>query len=280
MALQNNKIKILGDFIKSRRERIKPDHIEIASRYGRRRTPGLRREEVAQLAGVSITWYTWLEQGRVGSVSREVLESVARALQLSSDEQVHLLRLADYGGERNSSPSTGEAYPELQTIIDQVNYPAIIANHRTEVLAYNRMATEIITDFHAIPADERVMTRLIFTEPNLRKQLVNWNEFANYTMGVFRIYYDQKAGDHWFESFVQQMFLECGEFKRLWQLHNIQQKKAILYTFDHCVAGRLFFQLNTFSNINGDEDLHCCIFTPIVSTGTEEKLADLRQLSY
>ncbi|MGK5510279.1 helix-turn-helix transcriptional regulator [Brevibacillus formosus] len=279
MALENDKIKILGDFLKTRRERIKPDRIETASRFGRRRTPGLRREEVAQLAGVSITWYTWLEQGRVGSVSREVLESVARALQLSSDEQVHLFRLADYGGERNASLNTGEAYPELQTIVDQVNYPAIIANHRTEVLAYNRLATEIITDFHAVPTNERVMTRLIFADPNLREQLVNWNEFANYTMGVFRMYYDQKAGDRWFEAFVQQMCLECADFQRLWRLHNVQQKKAILYTFDHCVAGRLFFQLNTFSTINGDEDLHCCIFTPIVSTDTEEKIADLRKLS-
>ncbi|MFC0216245.1 helix-turn-helix transcriptional regulator [Paenibacillus chartarius] len=279
MVLENDKIKILGDFLKSRRERMKPDRVEIASRFGRRRTPGLRREEVAQLAGVSITWYTWLEQGRVGSVSREVLESVARALQLSSDEQAHVLRLADYGGDRNASLKTGEAYPDLQKIIDQVNYPAIIANHRTEVLAYNRLATEMITDFHAVPADERVMTRIIFADPNLREQLVNWNEFANYTMGVFRMYYDQKPGDRWFEAFVQRMCLESGDFQRLWRLHNVQQKKAILYTFDHCVAGRLYFQLNTFSTINGDEDLHCCIFTPIATTGTEEKLADLRKLS-
>lgn len=277
MAADNNKFRILGDFLKSRRERIKPDHIEIASRYGRRRTPGLRREEVAQLANVSITWYTWLEQGRVASVSREVLESVARALQLSTDELAHLLRLADYGGEKNASPSNGEAYPELQIIIDQVNYPAIIANHRTQVLAHNRMAAEIITDFHSIPVEERVMTRLIFADPNLREQLVNWDAFANYTIGVFRTYYDQQIGDPWFESFVQQMCLECEEFKRLWRLHNIQHKTAILYTFDHCIAGRLFFQLNTFSNINGDADLHCCIFTPIAGTDTEMKLADLRQ---
>lgn len=277
MAMENEKFKILGDFLKSRRERIKPDGIEIASRFGRRRTPGLRREEVAQLAGVSITWYTWLEQGRVASVSREVIECVARALQLSSDEQAHLLRLADYGGERNSSPNTGEAYPELQTIIDQVNYPAIIANHRTEVLAYNRLATEIITDFHAIPADERVMTRLIFTDQNLREQLVNWKEFADYTMGVFRMYYDQNASDRWFEAFVRKMCLECVEFQTLWRLHNVRQKKAIHYTFDHCVAGQLFFQLNTFSNINGDENLHCCIFTPIANTVTEAKLASLRK---
>ncbi|WP_127529940.1 helix-turn-helix transcriptional regulator [Paenibacillus kobensis] len=277
MAAGNERFKILGDFLKSRRERIKPDGIEMASRFGRRRTPGLRREEVAQLSGVSITWYTWLEQGRVASVSREVIESVARALQLSSDEQAHLLRLADYGGERNASPNTGEAYPELQTIIDQVNYPAIIANHRTEVLAYNRLATEIITDFHTIPADERVMTRLIFTDPNLREQLVNWKEFADFTMGVFRMYYDQHASDRWFEAFVQKMCLECADFQMLWRLHNVQQKKAIQYTFDHCVVGQLFFQLNTFSNINGDENLHCCIFTPIANTVTEEKLAVLRQ---
>ncbi|WP_028591612.1 helix-turn-helix transcriptional regulator [Paenibacillus massiliensis] len=279
MALQNDK-KILGDFIKSRRERIKPDQIEIASRYGRRRTPGLRREEVAQLAGVSITWYTWLEQGRVGSVSREVLESVSRALQLSSEEQNHLFRLADYRGDSHPSSSTGETHPELQAIIDQVNYPAFIANNRTEVLAFNRMATEIITDFNAIPTDERILTRLTFTESNLRDQLVNWNELADYTIGAFRIYYDQKPGDQWFESFVQHMCLESAEFKSLWELHNIQQKKAILYTFDHCVVGRMFFQLNTFSNINGHEDLHCCIFTPIENSGTAEKLMDLQQVSY
>ncbi|MWC29157.1 helix-turn-helix transcriptional regulator [Paenibacillus sp. MMS18-CY102] len=280
MAIENAKFKILGDFLKSRRERIKPEGVAIASRYGRRRTPGLRREEVAQLAGLSITWYTWLEQGRVASVSREVIESVARALQLSSDEQAHLFRLADYGGERNASLNTGEPYPELQAIIDQVNYPAIIANHRTEVLAYNRLATEIITDFHAIPADERVMTRLIFTDPNLREQLVNWQEFADFTIGVFRTYYDQNASDAWFEAFVQQMCLVSEEFQTLWRLHNVQQKKAMHYTFDHCAAGQLYFQLNTFSNINGDDNLHCCIFTPIANTVTEAKLADLRQSSY
>ncbi len=278
--MPNNKTKILGDFIKSRRERIKPDHIEIASRYGRRRTPGLRREEVAQLAGVSITYYTWLEQGRVGVVSREVLESVARALQLNSDEQSHLLRLADYGEEINANASTGETHPELQAIIDQVQYPAFIANNRTEVLAYNRMSMEIITDFNAISANERILTRLTFTESNLRDQLVNWNELADYAIGAFRIYSDQKPDDPWFKSFIQQMCIESLDFKKLWRMHNIQKKKSIQYIFDHCVVGRMFFQLNTFSNINGNEDLHCCIFTPIENSDTAEKLADLQKISY
>ncbi|WP_339371780.1 helix-turn-helix transcriptional regulator [Paenibacillus elgii] len=276
-TLENEKIKILGDFLKSRRERMKPDRIEIASRFGRRRTPGLRREEVAQLAGVSITWYTWLEQGRVASVSRDVIESVGRALQLSSEEHLHLLRLANYEGEGDNNPNAEEINPAFQTLIDQLNYPAIIANHRTEVLAFNRMATEIITDFHALPAAERVMTRLVFRDPNLRKHLVNWKEFSDYTLGVFRLNYDQKTGDRRFKEFVQQMCLESEEFQTLWRLHNVQQKKAVLYTFDHPSAGRLFFELNSFSNLNGNPDLHCCIFTPIAGTDTEQRLEHIRK---
>lgn len=275
MSSENQKIKVLGDFLKSRRERIKPDPVSIVGRFGTRRTPGLRREEVAQLAGVSITWYTWLEQGRAVTASREVIESVGKALQLSSDEHLHLLRLANYGGEGDSYPIAKEIYPELQNIIDQMNYPAIIANNRTEVLAYNRMASEIIVDFDSISAEKRVMTHLIFTDPNLRKQLVNWKEFADFTVGVFRMYFDQKAGDLWYEEFVRRMCKESEEFLMLWRLHDVQQKKAIHYTFDHLIAGRLNFQLNTFSNINGDENLHCCVFTPIVGTDTEQKLVHI-----
>lgn len=277
MSSGNQKIKILGEFLKSRRERIKPDHVGIVSHFGRRRTPGLRREEVAYLAGVSITWYTWLEQGRVITTSREVIESVGKALQLSSEEHLHLLRLANYGREENPYPHAEEVTPGFQSIIDQLHYPAIIANHRTEVLAYNQMASEIIVDFHTIPAAKRVMTRLVFTDPNLRKQLANWDEFANYTIGVFRSYFDQKVEDPWFEESVLQMSQESKEFLVLWRLHNVQQKKAILYTFDHPVAGRLFFQLNSFANINGNADLHCCVFIPVAGTDTEQKLTDIRK---
>lgn len=276
MSSDNHKTKILGEFLKSRRERIKPDHIETTGRFGRRRTPGLRREEVAHLAGVSITWYTWLEQGRVNTASREVIESVGKALQLSPEEHLHLLRLANYGGKSDLYPQA-EMSPGLQQIIDQLHYPAIIANHRTEVLAYNRMATEAIVNFSAIPAGERVMTRLIFTVPSLRKQLVNWEEFADYTIGVFRSSFDQQVGDPWNEEFVRQMCQESEEFLALWRVHEVRQKTAILYTFDHPAAGRLFFQLNTFSTINGDANLHCCVFTPVSGTDTELKLKEFQK---
>ncbi|MGO4273235.1 XRE family transcriptional regulator, partial [Paenibacillus sp. TAF58] len=182
---------------------------------------------------------------------------------------------ANYSGDGETYPIAKEIDQGLQNIINQLSYPAIIANNRTEVLAYNQLASEIITDFQAIPAEKRVMTRLIFTDPNLRKQLANWKEFADYTLGVFRMYFDQKAGDLWYEEFVRRMCKESEEFLSLWRLHDVHLKKSIQYTFDHFVAGRLYFQLNTFSNINGDENLHCCVFTPIAGTDTEQKLVHI-----
>jgi hypothetical protein len=277
VSVGNEKNKILGSFLKSRRERMKPDHNDIIGRLGRRRTPGMRREEVAHLAGVSTTWYTWLEQGRVITTSRDVIESVGRALQLSSEEHLHLLRLANYAEEGDSSLLSEELHPGLQSIIDQLHYPAIIANHRTEVLAYNRMASEVIVDFQSVPAAERVMTRLIFTDPSLRKQVANWQEFAEYTLGVFRAHYDQNVNDPWSVRFVEEMCRQSEEFLTLWRLHDVKLKKAILYTYDHPSAGQLRFQLNTFSHINGNANLHCCVFTPIANTHTEQKLADMRQ---
>ncbi|MFB9328062.1 helix-turn-helix transcriptional regulator [Paenibacillus aurantiacus] len=276
MALDNQKNKILGQFLKSRRERLNPERIEMASRFGRRRTPGLRREEVAHLAGVSITWYTWLEQGRVAFVSREVIDSVSRALQLTAEEYAHLLRLANYEGIAEAAPEPVNVNPELHALIGQLDYPSIIANHRTEVLAYNRMATEIIADFDAMPPQERVMTRILFADPRLNEQLVNREEIRDYTIGVFRMNHDQKPDDLWFDAFVREMCLKSVEFEQKWRLHDVQQKKAMLFTLDHPGAGLLHFQLNSFSNINGNPDLHCCIFTPVAGTDTAHKLAAMQ----
>ncbi|MBB3114783.1 transcriptional regulator with XRE-family HTH domain [Paenibacillus phyllosphaerae] len=277
MSITNVKSKILGDFLKTRRERMKPDPSDVVGRLGRRRTPGLRREEVAHLAGVSLTWYTWLEQGRVVTVSKEVIISVARALQLSSEEYMHLLGLANYAGERELSPKSEEVYEGIQGIIDQLNCPAIITNHRTEVLAYNRLATEIIIDFRGVPTDKRVMTWILFSDPQLRKRLVNWDEFAKYTAGRFRSSYDQEIGDPWFDKLTNQLCEESEEFQAFWRLHDVQQKKSIPYTLEHPAAGRLFFELTSFSNINGNANLHCCIFTPVAGTDTERRLADIQK---
>ncbi len=281
MSSGSQKIKTLGDFLKSRRERLQPAAVGIGGSHGRRRTPGLRREEVAYLAGVSTTWYTWLEQGRDVTASREVLESIARALQLSPEEHLHLLSLANYGKPADVVIEDEEVVnPELQKIIDQMTYPAFIANNRTEVLAWNQMAAEFILNDvqqqEVVAPEKLVMTRYVFTSPYLRKNLENWGEFARYGMAVFRLYVDQNIDDPWFEQFVQQMCRESREFAELWQLHDVQQKKVQLLVLNHPQAGRLSFHLNTFSHINGNANLHCCVFIPVAGTDTEQRLAKYR----
>lgn len=276
MSSVSKKIKTLGDFLKSRRERLQPSDVGLVGSYGRRRTSGLRREEVAYLAGVSTTWYTWLEQGRDVTASREVLESIAKALQLSQEELLHLLSLANYGKPADTFMDDVTIDPELQKIIGQLTYPAFIANNRTEVLAWNQMAAEFILHdarmSESTPLERIVMTHYVFTSPYLRKHLENWDEFARYGIAVFRLYVDQNTDDPWFDEFVQQMCKESKEFAALWQLHDIQQKKVQLLTLNHPQIGRLSFQLNTFSHINGNANLHCCVFTPVADTDTEQHL--------
>lgn len=273
MSMESSRLKVLGDFLKSRRERLQPEQAGIPNSFGRRRTPGLRREEVAILAGVSATYYTWLEQGREVTASKEVIESIGRALQLSPDERMHLLRL--WSPEKSDMPPGPESVkPEWQNIIDQVAYPAFIANDRTEVLAWNRAACEIIADFQSMSDQERVLIRTFFMNPYFRNHISNWGEFASYSVAVFRSYYDRHTGNAWFRDTVERLAEECEEFDSMWQLHDIQQKKASRFILNHPRAGELAFEINTFVSLNGNTDLHFCSYTPITGTPTEHRLKE------
>ncbi|MFC6232894.1 helix-turn-helix transcriptional regulator [Paenibacillus allorhizosphaerae] len=260
--------------MKARRTQLEPIKAGITGSYGRRRTSGLRREEVAELAGVSTTWYTWLEQGREVTASKEVIESIGRALQLSSDERIHLLRLAGYGELAPSLKYADEITPGLKSIIEQLMYPAIIANSRTEVLAWNKLATQCIMDFDHLSEQGQTMTWSIFMDPFLRKQLVNWEEFAEYSAAVFRAYYDQRTEDPWYEEFAGRLCQESQQFAAYWQRHEVQLKKTKPFILDHPQAGLLSFSLNSFAHINGNEEIHCCVYTPIAETDTEQKIKD------
>ncbi|UUZ80481.1 helix-turn-helix transcriptional regulator [Paenibacillus sp. P26] len=274
VSMESSRLKVLGDFLKSRRERLQPEQAGIPNWFGRRRTPGLRREEVAILAGVSVTYYTWLEQGREVAASKEVIESIGRALHLSPDERLHLLRL--WSPEKSDVPPTGteSVKPEWQNIIDQVAYPAIIANDRTEVLAWNRAACEIIADFQSMSDQERVLIRTFFMNPYFRNHISNWGEFASYSVAVFRSYYDLHTGNAWFRDTVERLAEESEEFGSMWRLHDIQQKKASRFILNHPRAGELAFEINTFVSLNCNTDLHFCIYTPITGTSTEHRLKE------
>ncbi|MDR6879300.1 helix-turn-helix transcriptional regulator [Bacillus sp. 3255] len=276
---ENNRLKVLGDYLKSRRDRLQPEQAGIQSSFGRRRTPGLRREEVAILAGVSATYYTWLEQGREVTASREVIESIGRALQLSPDERLHLLRL--WSPENSAVPRRQESVkPEWQSIIDQLAYPAFVANDRTEVLAWNRAACEIIADFPRLSDQERVLMRIFFMDPYFRKHMMNWEEFARYSVAVFRSYLERHNDDPWFKETAEHLAAKCSEFDSLWRLHDIQLKKESHFILNHPQASELAFVINSFVSMNADSDLHFCIYTPIAGTPTEQRLKKFLEAAF
>jgi transcriptional regulator with XRE-family HTH domain len=168
----------LGAFLKSRRDRLQPKEAGLKGSYGQRRTPGLRREEVTVLAGVSATYYIWLEQGREVTVSKEIIENIGKALQLTLDERMHLLQLWNPNESNAFSSIDMTLNPQWLNIIEQLTYPSFISNERCEVLAWNRAANEVIADFSSLSVPDRKMIRLLFVDPELRRRMINWEEFA------------------------------------------------------------------------------------------------------
>src|SRR4051794_9201609 len=164
----------LASFLRNRRERITPLDVGLPV-VGRRRTPGLRREEVAQLAGVGVTWYTWLEQGRDIHPSPEVLEAIARTLQLDRTERQHLLTLAGAPFDPASGPACYAASPTVRSLLDQLEpFPAVVQNSRYDLLAYNGAYGHLVVDLDELPPEDRNSLWLLATHPAYRAALPDW----------------------------------------------------------------------------------------------------------
>jgi transcriptional regulator with XRE-family HTH domain len=270
MSGEISKSKTLGEFLKSRRNRLQPEQAGISSSYGKRRTPGLRREEVAMLAGVSATYYTWLEQGREVTASKDIIENISKALQLSEDERQHLIELWNPNEPAAVSSMNTVLNPQWQSIIEQLPYPSFVTNDRCEVLAWNHEANVTIADFASMPASERIMIRLLFVDLGLRSRMINWEEFAMYSVAVFRTYYDKHRDDPWFENLVKRLCGESAEFEAMWKLHNIQLKKVSRVSYQIADAVKpVFYDINSFASPTDNPDLHLCIYTPVLGEDKE-----------
>lgn len=266
--LDKSRAKRLGDYLKSRRSRLKPEQAGLTKTRGIRRTPGLRREEVAILAGVSATYYAWLEQGREVSVSREVIENIGRALQLTEDEYKHLLELWN-GNEPEAVVSiTREVQPKWKEIVSGIAYPAFISNDRTELLVWNQALEDLLGD--ASDLIKKVehplnMLALQFTEPEMRSRLVNWEAMAAHAVGIFRTAYDKYAHDPWFAKFVNELSGRSEEFANLWKQHRVEAKKVtrVIYQAPGWPQARAY-DINSLTFTTDHPDLHMCIFFPVV----------------
>jgi transcriptional regulator with XRE-family HTH domain len=243
----------LSNFLRNRRGRIAPADVGLPA-TNRRRTPGLRREEVAQLAGVSATWYTWLEQKRPIGVSSGVLENLARVLRLGPAERMQLFQLALRQPVLDTSFRTETVSPLLRRLLDQTDsIPALALGRRWDVLAWNRGALAFFFDFEHAPANERNMLWLMFTNPAMRSFVVDWRSRAQDTLARFRADYGRHAGDAHFVQLVDRLKSVSPEFAEWWPRHDILPRSEGRNDYDHPLVGRMVVEHTTFSVVDNPE---------------------------
>jgi transcriptional regulator with XRE-family HTH domain len=232
----------LAEFLRSRRERISPQQVGVTF-SGRRRTPGLRREEVAQLSGVGVTWYTWLEQGRDIRVSEQVLGAIARTLMLDRDERAHLFTLAG-SSEQAVVRECHAVAPQLQATLDKLDpFPACIQSGKYDVLAYNRAYNHLIINFDEIPVEERNCMWLAFTDPRWRKQVVDWPNATARMVANLRVLMADHVGDATWKSFVARLSAASPEFAEMWARHEVRAIENKPKKFRHPDVGLLTFEM-------------------------------------
>ncbi|MCS7460465.1 helix-turn-helix transcriptional regulator [Paenibacillus doosanensis] len=238
----------LAQFLRSRRARLSPEQAGLFA-GGRRRTPGLRRGEVAQLSGVSVDWYTWLEQARDIQVSSQVLESIARALQLDSNERRHLFLLALQQLPADAAQPEHEISPTLQSFLDlQGVSPAYVSDQRLTIVAWNRMASLIYGDYASMTERERNSVWRTFTSPYVRQLLQDrWEAHARHRLAHFRALYGKFAGDPWWLEMIGELNKVSPEFRDWWPQHDVLNGPEGRKINVHPAAGRLVFDQISFA---------------------------------
>ncbi|MFE3557987.1 helix-turn-helix transcriptional regulator [Streptomyces sp. NPDC059193] len=231
----------LGEFLRSRRARLRPGDVGLPD-YGRhRRVPGLRREELALLAGVSVAYYTRLEQGSGHNVSAEVLDALAQALRLDGTERAHLTHLArPRARRRRQSHRPQQVRPELRTLMDAMHgVPAYLVGRRQDVLAWNRLAAAVFGDFGALPVAERNLVRLVFLNPATAELYAEWECRACEVVSNLRMYAGQHPDDEQLSVLVGELSVKNEEFRRLWAAHTVADKTHGLKRLRHPLVGEL-----------------------------------------
>ncbi|MFE8697113.1 helix-turn-helix domain-containing protein [Cytobacillus sp. FJAT-53684] len=253
--------KMFGQFLKSRRERLQPEEAGIQMTSGRRRTPGLRREEVAFLSHVSVTYYTWLEQGKDIHPSREVLRNISRALQLNPDEQEHLFNLAY--NESFSLPIEKQYDNSLQATIDRLPFPSFVTDQRSQVIFWNQETEKMIFPFSFCVPEERYFLQLLFLQPSFRERIQNWSEFSTYSVAVWRGNYERYPEDPILNQLLLNLKQQSKLFQNLWDQHDIKQKKISFISINDEQDRTHHFRIHSASQVDGNEDLHWCMYVPV-----------------
>jgi transcriptional regulator with XRE-family HTH domain len=240
----------LGEYLRVRRGQVTPADVGLPV-TGRRRVPGLRRDEVAELVGLSADYYVRLEQGRANRPSDEVLDALSRALMLGPAERAHLYDLARPPRRTKLAAASFERMASLRAALRQVvesipTTPAVVMNDRSDVLAWNHLAAVLIADFPRLAADERNMARRIFLDPDAKQVHPDWNEAARTTVGILRMAAGRQPHDPRLVRLIGELSLNSDTFRTLWASYHVHEKTHGRKRFHHPAVGDVALDYQSF----------------------------------
>jgi transcriptional regulator with XRE-family HTH domain len=253
----------LAAFLRARRERISPEDVGLPPGT-RRRTAGLRREELAQLAGVGVTWYTWLEQGRPINASVQVLDAIARTLRLDQIERVHLFRLADVPGAAVTADSAEWECPlpsEVQQILDAIPFPASVVTERFDLLAWNKIYASLFPRVTGAPPGERNTLISILSAPRCCSPLPDPDQTCAVMIGELRAAYGRHVGDPAWTQFIRRLEALSPSFAAIWAEHDVAQPASYTKFFRHPGVGPITTTSTSFA-VGAVPGARMVIYTP------------------
>ena len=253
----------LGTYLRDRRVRLDP--VTFGFIGGRRRTAGLRREEVAQRANISPTWYTWLEQGRGGAPSADVLDRISKGLMLTEPEREHLFMLGlGRPPEVHYRPVEGVT-PRLQRVLDALDSsPAFVKTATWDVIAWNRAAAAVLTDYGQLPREQRNILRLMFSNSRVRAIQEDWESVARYVVGSFRADVARAGATEEITQLVDELSRASADFDRLWRDNEIAAPHEGVKRLHHPDVGLLELEFSAFA-VDGRPELGMVIYNPVSS---------------
>jgi transcriptional regulator with XRE-family HTH domain len=266
----------MGEFLRSRRARLRPEDVGLQPLHTRRRVPGLRREEIAQLAGVSVDYYVRLEQGRGIHVSDAVLDAVANALRLADDERAHLRNLARPGRTARRPGPAQKVRPQLRQLLDAMtDVPAFVVGRRTDVLAWNALGAALIADFRELPPRQRNFARLVFLDEHIGALFCDQRRKGRDIVAFLHLDAGRHPDDPLLAELVGELSLHSQLFRQLWSEHPVGDKGHAGYELRHPIAGRLILAQEA---LRATDDADQTLITYTAEPGSPSE-ASLRMLA-
>ncbi|KQZ00571.1 XRE family transcriptional regulator [Pseudolabrys sp. Root1462] len=258
----------LGNYLKYRRARLDPAAFGLP--LTRRRTPGLRREEVAQRAHVSATWYTWLEQGRGGAPSADVLDRIAGALMLTQVEREHLFLLGLGRPPEVQYQTSDGVSPRLQKVLDALELnPAIVKTPTWDVIAWNKAAAAVLTDYSKLPPGKRNILRIIFGDPQSRARQSSWEDVARFVVAAFRADAARLGASDQVRMLVSELSAQSPDFAAMWRENDVRDFGEGTKQMQLPRGGSVGLEFSSFA-VAGRPDLGLVIYSPATPKDAEK----------